>query len=204
MQKSANLASNSIGREGIIGKDEAKFFFSIKDIMLDGEIVAFAELDDTTAITNLSQLNSFLKSEPFYLSNNSDFSFSASYNCGDSTKVYKAISYNSSVIIAVELIEEGTGNLLGSYLEKEITKQTLINFSEAAYKINTDGIGSKKVRLQLRIEENVGAEYALADISKSELELPKQGFVQSSYEGSLEVKDYHLSQNYPNPRLRYS
>ncbi|MBU0558797.1 MAG: hypothetical protein KJ799_01455 [Bacteroidetes bacterium] len=34
--------------------------------------------------------------------------------------------------------------------------------------------------------------------------LPKESEINVAYEGNLEIKDYALRNNYPNPRLRYS
>ncbi|MCL4279149.1 MAG: T9SS type A sorting domain-containing protein, partial [Ignavibacteriaceae bacterium] len=47
--------------------------------------------------------------------------------------------------------------------------------------------------------ENIGGEYAMANISAEENVLPKQNQNVISYSGSEVVTEYALEQNYPNP-----
>ncbi|MDX9925267.1 MAG: matrixin family metalloprotease, partial [Ignavibacteriaceae bacterium] len=81
--KTSSLAVAN-GREGIVTKGEAGFYYLIGDVVLDQTTINFTELTDETTIGNETELNSYLTTEEFTINNNSDLTFSVRFGTVDS------------------------------------------------------------------------------------------------------------------------
>ena len=196
--KTSSLAVAN-GREGIVTKGEAGFYYLIGDVVLDQTTINFTELTDETTISNETELNSYLTTEEFTINNNSDLTFSVRFGTVDSVTTANTLNDNEYVRFRVELVDAATNELLGTFSSVEYTKTNLYQYNNIGYSVNTDGIGNKKVKIRLSVEDNVEAEYTIAQIIADETILGKTNYTEISYLGELSVETYELAQNYPNP-----
>jgi hypothetical protein len=194
-----NIANIGNGREGVVYKDNAQFYFAIGDIKVDGKPVKFVEMDDTVSFYSNKRLNEFLLSEPFNLSDNSDFTYSVQYGITDSAAAVNVLGKNDFIKFKVELVDEKHENSLGIFDDIKYSKTNVDQHENVTYQVSTKGIGNKTVRLRLVTETNFDSKFSLTDRYAEGNALLKSSFKQVSFEGSLEVKDYALEQNYPNP-----
>lgn len=190
------------GRGVYLTKDQQQLFFIIGNVNFDGEDVSFTEVKDTVRLEdNLKKVNNFLQTEPFSLKINSTFSFAVRYGSRDSAVAKNNMKEGQFASFKVEMIDDASGCVIGSYLDEKLDKDNLFRFKESVFKVNSNGIGSKLVRLRLSVNENMKSRYTISEmllgngisLSKSLKE------VELGLNGSLEVKEYSLSQNYPNP-----
>ena len=171
----------------------------IGDVVLDQTTINFTELTDETTIGNETELNSYLTTEEFTINNNSDLTFSVRFGTVDSVTTANSLNDNDYVRFRVELVDAATNELLGTFSSVEYTKTNLYQYNNIGYSVNTDGIGNKKVKIRLSVEDNVEAEYTIAQIIADETILGKTNYTEISYLGELSVETYELAQNYPNP-----
>jgi hypothetical protein len=192
------------GREGIVALNGAEVFFTLGDIQVDGETIEFKEKHDTLDINSEPVLNEYLTTDPFMLTDGSHFQYSIQYGFTDSSTLVGALTESGSISFKVELIDHSTGQVIGSFDEITYTPANLYQYSKTGYIVNTEGIGTKTVRLRLVVHSNIeGSQYALntAVSSESVVSLGKQNAYkkQVNYKGTLAVNDYALDQNFPNP-----
>jgi len=192
------------GREGIVAVNDAEVFFTLGDIQVDGETIKFKEKHDTLDIDSEPVLNEYLTTDPFVLTDRSKFQYSIQYGFTDSTTLAGALTENGSISFKVELIDHSTGQVIGSFDEITYTPSNLYQYSKTGYIVNTDGIGTKTVRLRLVVNSNIeGSQYALNTAVSSESVVPlgkkNANKKQVNYKGTLAVDDYSLDQNFPNP-----
>ena len=96
------------GREGVVAKDTAQFYFAVGDILLNGSSIDFVDIADTVSVDNLQMLNSYLISQPFTVNDNSTLSYGVQYGITDSTSAVTALSDGSTISFKVELIDDQT------------------------------------------------------------------------------------------------
>ncbi len=194
-----NLTGIGKGRGGIVSKDGASFLFAIGDVTVENNSVEYVAIPDSATILTTGQVNSYLTTEPFSLTDNSSMQFSVMYGIKDSASVVSSIGENDYVKFKVELVDASNGEVIGSFDEVEYGLSNLFSHNSTGYHVNTEGIGNRIVRLRLKIEDNLGGSYGISDmINEGEL-VAKEGYKNISYLGDLAVTDYALSQNYPNP-----
>jgi len=141
-----------------------------------------------------------LQTEPFDINNNSTVTYSVLYGLTDSTASAEILVAGDNVNFKVELIDAQTGNVIGAYDDITYTKNSLDNYDNIAYTINTEGIGSRTVKLRLVVNDNLNGGYGFSKIYGEETALGKfSNPVEQNYQGSMEVKQFALTQNYPNP-----
>jgi hypothetical protein len=99
----------------------------------------------------------------------------------------------------MELIDDLTGELIGQYDDITFTKTNVAQYDNISYKVNTEGIGNRYVRLRLTTSNNFNPSYSITQRFASESVLGKSSLQEVNYKGSLGVDTYDLSQNYPNP-----
>ena len=71
--------------------------------------------------------------------------------------------------------------------------------SSVSYTINTEGIGSKQVKLKLVVAKNVADNIAIISTFSTKSDLAKASNKVISFDETLSITDYALEQNYPNP-----
>ncbi|NOX18493.1 MAG: T9SS type A sorting domain-containing protein [Chlorobi bacterium] len=188
------------GRKGVAYIDTAEFYFAFGDVELNGAPVEFEEIIDSNYVNDLTHINQYLRTNPFELSGGNSLVYSVLYGLTDSLFSTQILGEDSYVHFKVELVEEGTNNVIGSYDDITYDKYNLNQYDNISYSINTDGIGTKTVRLKLTVEDNLGGGYGFSKIYAEGSALGKtRGYVELPYQGSLAVEQYALMQNYPNP-----
>jgi len=197
LQKGGEIAS---GRQGVVYRENAEFYFAIGDIYLGNDLIDFEEVEDTTYVNDLSHINSYLETKPFEVNNNSTVTYSVLYGLTDSTASAEILEAGDNVNFKVELVDAQSGNVIGAYDDVTYTKNSLDNYDNLAYEINTEGIGNRTVKLRLVVNDNLNGGYGFSKIFGEDNVLGKFGNpVEQNFQGTMEVKKYDLTQNYPNP-----
>ncbi len=188
------------GRKGVVFKDTAEFSFAFGDIELNGSPVEFEEIVDSNYVNDLTHINQYLRTKPFTLSGGDALTYSVLYGLTDSLFSTQILSQDNFVHFKVELIDDNTDEVLGIYDDITYDLNNLDLYDNIAYSVNTDGMGTKTVRLRLVVEDNLGGGYGFSKIYAEGSALGKtRGYVELPYQGSLAVEQYALMQNYPNP-----
>jgi hypothetical protein len=197
--KENSISTVASGREGTVYKDNAQFYFTIGDIVVDDQQIDFIDIPDTLNIISRKVLNSCLVSNPFEINDNSNFTYAVLYGITDSTVTSSAIKENDFINFKVELIDDMAGEILGGFDNITYEKTNMFQSNSLSYKVNTSGIGKRTVRLQLLVEDNLKAEYSLTHIYADGSVLSKSQVNEISYKGSVAIESYDLAQNFPNP-----
>lgn len=95
-------------RSSVIVKDTTAFYFSIGNVKVNDELVDFIEVPDSTIINNKETLNAYLLSDPFNLSDESNFIYSIKFGVTDSASAANTLIDNKSVHFQVCLIDDQT------------------------------------------------------------------------------------------------
>ena len=199
--KEANSGDLYNGREGIISRGDAQFYFMLGDITVDGTSISFDELSDTTKIDSKPLVNQYLTSQPFTLTDQSDFSFGVMYGFSDSTACQEALALGD-VEYKVQLINDLTGAVIGEYDHVIFNQSNVFQYRNLGYQVNTKGIGNATVRLKLVVTTNLDAQYRVSSRHNNQSVTAAGKFHRKKgiqYQGSLIVKEYALEQNFPNP-----
>ena len=99
---------NNIGRGGVVIEDSVGLYFSIQKIQLDNQSIDFEPAPDTLRINNINQLNKYLISKPFTLTDTSSFFCSIQYGVTDSIKAKNIFWTNGSVTYNLSLVDANT------------------------------------------------------------------------------------------------
>ena len=190
---------SGIGREGVVYKDTAQFYFLIGDINVNGNEIDFIEIPYNAILSNDSVLNTYMQTETFTLNNTSEFLYSVQYGITDSMSAVAYLQNGNSVTFAVELVDANTGALLGRFDEVIYNSQNIFQYNNLSYEVNTEGIGNREVYLRLVTATNGDASYSLTNKFADECLIAKRHTKKINYTGLAPVKEYSLSQNYPNP-----
>ena len=166
----------------------------------------FINATDTTIVNNLSDLNTYLLSNSFTLTNLSTFNFELVYGItSQDTGVVngsKILDKNNSISYKLDLVDAESGKVIANIEKIEFDENNVPPYEEKLYKINTQSLeGSKQVRLRISAENNFNGNYALIE-SYSDVKsnnLAKENIKEINYKDLAVVKDYALEQNYPNP-----
>ncbi len=196
--KESNLSISS-GREGVVQKDSAQFYFTIGDLKLNSEKVEFIEIPQTVEIDSLSKLNYYLVSESFAVSDNSTLSYSVLYGLVDSASASTILGGSGYVNFKVELFDAVTNQVIGIYDDISYNATNLFQYNNMSYHVNMNGIGNREVKLRLVVDANINPMYSVSEKYSSNEILPKRRFVEIQFQGKLGVTEYALEQNYPNP-----
>jgi hypothetical protein len=197
LEKVSATIIQSVGREGLIKHNDEVFFFELKDIMLDDEVIEFEPLSDTTNFNDLISLNSYLESLPFEVDNSSQLAYSVKY--GLVSEEEQVLEEGEFINYKVQLVDNVTREVIGTYDNITFTENNLEPYNNIDYIIMTNGIGNRMVKMRLVVDYNVEADPNLATIFSEIDLLQKNGAVTLNYNGEGEVTTYDLSQNYPNP-----
>ncbi|MFA6457203.1 MAG: T9SS type A sorting domain-containing protein [Bacteroidota bacterium] len=191
------------GRQGVVYKDRAQFYFILGDISVDEINIEFEEKPDSVIINTKNDLNQYLVSKPFNLTNTSNFLYSAQFGFTDSSSAMEVLQNENSVTFTVQLIDENTKQIIGQFDDVTFNSNNVFQYYRTGYKVNTNGIENRSVRLRLIVKATFDAKYSLVQgyNSESVIGMNKDGrdFKQIGFRGALSVTQYELSQNYPNP-----
>jgi len=198
-EQNQNIAN---GRTGVIVQDSVEFYFVVGDIVVDGAMVEFTSIHDTIKYETVSDLNRVLETKPFSLSNSSHFFYSIQYGTTDSLSAIAVLGESGAVNFTVELVDDQTNSIIGSYDNITFNSFTSTQYDNIAYQVNTEGIGTRMVRLRLVVNHSgLQPTYGITDRHAVESVLgKKEKQVQKIlFNGTIKIDSYTLDQNYPNP-----
>jgi hypothetical protein len=171
----------------------------ISEIIVDGNRIPFVGEDSFLEDSSLD-FASKLETEPFTLTNNSEFTFS--FNCNASVLTPAVVSPANNVNIKVKLIDAQTNAVIGVLHERIIDGRQQLLGGVNNFLVNTSGIGEREVKLKIDVKNKLRANsnYTITTRVISEGgELKKDNYEEITYTGESPVKEYSLAQNYPNP-----
>jgi len=186
-------------RQGLVSDQNSSFFFTFGDIILNSEPINFVPISNAQDINGLSHLNSFLETESFDVNDQSNLSFSVRFSVVDSLSAFNSLENDDFVDYQLQLVDINSNEILGIYDKVEFTKNNLSEYNNISYVLNTAGIGSRTLKLQLVVNSNLNASFKLGEMFANEQIISKQAVNEISYLGELFIEDYSLSNNYPNP-----
>lgn len=142
------------GRERIVGKDGAQFFFALGDISINGQNIQFVTVPDSVNINSLEAVNEYLASEPFTVDENSSLIYGVQYGITDSVLCAKALAENEQIGFKVELLDNQTNEVLGIFDEVTYSGQNVYQYNNLGYQVNLNGIGNRDVKFRLVVSTN--------------------------------------------------
>lgn len=198
LSKEANL-SITAGREGILKKEGIQFYYGLGDITKDGAAVEFVEIPDTAGMTTLNELNGYMSSKPFEISGNSVIKYSIGYGTADSAGAVNGFGQGEYVRFKLLLRDAVSNEALGVLDEVEYSAANVNNYSRSQWQLDVSGYGGRQVKLQLITEENIGAEFTIAEKMCVENTLAKSRVKKAEVKNGSLITAYELYQNHPNP-----
>ena len=188
------------GRGGTISDDSLNFYYSFRNLSVDGQSIGFAPCSDSTDYDSLSNLNRSLVTEPFQVNTNSRIVFSEYSGFADSTAAVSVLGDTGYINYNVEVIDNSTGKLVGTIKNIRIKASNAGGYRSNSYLLSTDGIANKIVKVKVNVSTNLtDPKFALIN-SYSQVDSSSTENLQSlSLEPITVIKDFVLSQNYPNP-----
>ncbi len=192
-----------IGKGVVVVKGEAQFSYFLGDIVVDNKKINFVKVSDTTNNNNINNINATIETEPFTLSDNSNFEFSDMTGLIDSAAALSVLGNNGYIIFKVELIDNATGATVGTLSNVNITSSNLSSCSTSSYKVNTNGLGGRIVIARLTVSTNLDKPefFVIGRYSTDGNVIGKSSDAtkEISVMDNGIVKTYGLDQNYPNP-----
>ncbi|MCE1187868.1 MAG: T9SS type A sorting domain-containing protein [Ignavibacteria bacterium] len=199
LQKTDAAGSINSGREGVVAKDSAQFWFCIGDVSINGKHVEFTELPMNLHIQDVDGLNSAMETRVFPLTPGSKLSYSVQYGVNDSAFASVVLAGNNEVHFRVELVEAVSGKVLEAFDNVTYNSLNVQQYNNIAYEVQNELSGSKEVFLRLRTQSTINGELNISDKYASQSVLPKAAAKRVVMGGKDKVTNYALEQNYPNP-----
>jgi V8-like Glu-specific endopeptidase len=187
------------GREGVVGKDTAQFYFTVGDVILDDQPIEFVELPDTVLINAKEILNEYLVTNPFTLNDNSVFYYSVQYGITDSASAIQALTDSVFINFTVQLLDANTDEIIGTFDNVTYNSDSVFIYNNIAYQVNVSGLNNRLVKLRLKTETNHQFDYSLTQRYAEESVLGKKFIKQINFNAGVIITEYALEQNYPNP-----
>ena len=188
-----------VARQFDMLNDDLNVQAGVSEVIVDGDRIPFVN-EEFFNEDSTKDFDSNLETEPFTLTNNSEFTFSFNHNASVLTPA--ALSTSNNVNIKVMLVDAQTDETIGVLHENIIdgTQQLLSGVNN--FLVNTSGIGEREVKLKIKVKDKLKnkSDYTITTHVISEGgELEKANFEEISYTGATPVTEYSLAQNYPNP-----
>jgi hypothetical protein len=189
------------GRGGFVTVGDARFVFLLGDVVAGSRKIDFVDMSDTVHIAGGASLNNILETKPFTITGSSPLSYAVRYWTADSAKAVAALGGGKSVSFKVEIVDAETGSIIGTFDQCTYTSSQIVNHKSMGYDVNTSGIGTRSVKLRLRVAASPDAEYAVVNAVAKESALTKKGSKRTKINlmDASVVTAYSLLSNYPNP-----
>jgi hypothetical protein len=199
--KKTDSSTNHIryGRSCVIVKNGIEFLFNLGNITVDGNSIKFINIHDTVKIKSQDDLNSSVRSKPFFLNNLSDFYFSNYFYTINSKHADSVLSQNFKVKFRCELVKHPSNKVVGTFDEIIFTKHNTRNKVHNNYKINCNRIEPGNYYLRLNTDVNENAEFNIIHIQTDGVDLHKNNIRYVEFSGLALPNEFKLEQNYPNP-----
>ncbi len=188
------------GRGGTISDGNLNFYYSFRNLSVDGQSIGFAPSSDSTDYDSLSSLNRSLVTDPFQVNTNSRIVFSEYSGFADSSAAISVLGDTGYIDYNVEVIDNTTGKLVGTIENIRLTASNAGGYRSNSYLLSSDGISNETVKVKIDVSTNLtDSKFALIN-SYSQVDSSSTENLQSlSLEPITVIKDFTLSQNYPNP-----
>ncbi|MBZ0179274.1 MAG: hypothetical protein K8F36_08280 [Melioribacteraceae bacterium] len=184
----------SSGRQGVAYVDTAEFYFALGDIKCNGQQIDFVDIVDSNYTADLENVNYYMKSKPFAVDNNSSLIYSVYYGLTDSLYSTEILEEGSYVNFRVQLVDVGNNEVIGEYDNITYDRENLDKYANTAYTIDMSGIGERTVQIRLVVNDNLEGGYGVSNIFGDGMLFGKNTTpIEQNFQGSLEIKDYHLS-----------
>ena len=186
------------GREGVLTKDTAHFYYTIGDVSVDNASIKFKEISEQTLFNSNEDILAYLETEPFELNNNSSFLYSVQYGLTENAAA--VFGNDGNVNFKVKLIDAETNQLISVFDDVTYNYENKLPYNSIQYAVNTSGIGNNRtVKLVLAIIDNIGCTYSVANLIDASTIIPKAVRQEVGLGEKYNVTEYDLFQNYPNP-----
>ncbi len=143
------------GRGVAVDKGNTGFYYSIGNIMLDGNLIDFVSADNKAHYDSLNVLNNVLLSQPFTLKSNSVFSFSEKSGAADSAAAAKVLGSQGYISFIVQLIDNTSGSVIGTIRQQKFSPANLQPYKMSSYTFPATGLGGTTGRLKITFGTNV-------------------------------------------------
>jgi hypothetical protein len=198
LNKSGTNSINS-GREVVISKGKARFFFGLGDVKLDNKPVDFIPLPDTTKFNSLEDMNNYLTTKPIQLKDISALNYTVQFGYTDSLAAANALKGKNFTNFKIELIDAKTDQVIQSLDSAKFCSTDVLPRNNISYILNTQGLANRFVKLRLRVETSSNFNYSLKNRYSTSDVMNKISFKNLVSKELSIVNSYDLSQNYPNP-----
>ncbi len=195
--KEQNGSAVYAGREGTVSKGESNIYYTVGDVMVDGSIINFKKITETTDINSNEDVKRYLETEPFGLNDNSSFLYSVQYGLTENTG--SLFNNDEYINFKVKLVDAETNAVISVFDDINYSANNILPYNSLQYSVNTVGIGNRTVKLLLDINDNFGAVYSVTSKFADAEILPKAVRQEIGLGENINVTEYDLSQNYPNP-----
>ena len=135
LNKSGTNSINS-GREVVISKGKARFFFGLGDVKLDNKPVDFISLPDTTKLNSLDQINNYLTTKPIQIKDISGLNYTVQFGFTDSIAALKALKENKFVNFKIELLDAQTDQIIQSLDSAKFNSQDVLPRNNTSCELN--------------------------------------------------------------------
>ncbi len=188
------------GRKGLIQKDSAQFSFSLGDIACENKQIGFKPMSPEQRIENLGDLNTWVQTKPFTVTDKSTLLYSIQFGVNDTNKAAKALADGKAVSFTVQLIDDLTNRVIWDCDKVIYDRSRLQQYDNLANELSMDGIGgTKTVRLALKVAADSTATCVMADMFAQGSVLAKARLNKKVLGAGVKITSYAISQNYPNP-----
>jgi len=189
----------SYGREGVVNKNGVEFLFNIGDVIVGDSVVKFFYQPDTLVYSSTEELNQVVKTNAFYLSPSTEFYFTDFYFVVNDSIADTALTETDLVNFKAQLVNEQTGQVVGTFDDVTYTKENLEKYENVSYLVDCSSINAGDYYLRLVTTVQGDAEYNLGNVQNDGASLGKKNYSQISFDGKTMPQTYELSQNFPNP-----
>jgi hypothetical protein len=197
-----NSNAISSGKSIVVVKGGTQFSFTLGDLSADNQKIQFMQGADTLINKSNNTSSYILYTNPFTIKDNSDVEFSSMTGVIDTSKG-SSLPDNNYIEYKVELIDNSTGEVLGTLTSTKTNSANSLSDSTLNYKLNTDGLGGKTVKAALVVNTNIpnpGIYYVERYLSGSSVVNKSSSEAKEiTVQGNALVKNYSMDQNYPNP-----
>jgi hypothetical protein len=187
------------GREAVVSKGKAQFYFGLGDIKYGNKPVDFIALADTLRFNSSEQLNNYLTTKPIRLTGNSTIDYTIQFGYTDSIAAANALKENKYVNFKVELVDAMTNQLISVSDSANFSSINPLPRNNRSYQFNTAGLANRIVKLRLKIETNTTFHYSLKNRYSTNAVMNKIPGKNPVAKNLPIISTYELSQNYPNP-----
>jgi hypothetical protein len=176
------------------------------NIMVDKRSIEFVPAPDSLAYSNLDTINTVLVSEPFILSKASQLTFNEYAGAVDSALAAKELGSAGYIRFHAQIVEEGTGKVIGTMKEKKWNSKSLDKYAISSYRMTVSGSQGKTVRIKITMTTNLEKPTLsllnqYTDVSETDAlskEITSEELNLESEQATI-ITEYALDQNYPNP-----